>query len=119
HADSIQVLGSFVYVAGKFQMLGGQSRTNLVALNRDTASALPWAPAPNGRVRSSVVSSNLLYVGGEFTNIGGQSRNGIAAIDLITGNVTSWDPSGTNANTIRAVALTGNTLYVAGIFQRI
>ena len=119
HGDSIQVLGNVVYVAGKFLVLGGQSRTNLAALDRDTAAALPWDPAPNGRVRSMVISSNLLFVGGEFTKIGGQSCNGLAAIDLVTGDVTAWDPCGTNQNTIRLLAVESNKVYVVGTFHQI
>ena len=117
--DCVQVVGGIVYVTGEFTALGGEFRTNLVALNRDTASALPWNPAPNGRVRCLVASSNHLFVGGEFTVIGGQSRNGLAAFDLTTGNVTPWDPSGTNLNSIRLLALESNTVYVAGAFQKI
>ena len=116
---SIQVAGNLLYVGGRFPYSGSQLRTNLVALDRDTAAALPWNPAPNGRVRSMVVSSNLLFVGGEFTKIGGQTRNGLAAIDLVTGNVTAWDPCGTNQNTIRLLAVESNTVYVVGTFREI
>jgi len=119
YVDTLQVVGNVVYAGGRFPYFGSQLPTNLTALDRDTAAALPWDPAPKGRVRSMVVSSNVLFVGGEFTKIGGQTRNGLAAIDLVTGNVTAWDPCGTNQNTIRLLAVESNTVYVVGNFRSI
>jgi hypothetical protein len=47
--------------------------------------------------------------------MGGQARNRIAALDAATGAVTAWDP---NANSdVRALAVSGSTVYEGGIFS--
>jgi hypothetical protein len=64
------------------------------------------------------VSGGKVYAGGEFSIIGGgQPRSNLAAIDAATGALTGWSP---NANgRVNALAVSGGTVYAAGLFTSI
>jgi hypothetical protein len=117
-------------IGGDFTWVGpagggdGEPRYNIAALDATTGNATSWHPAPNGIVRSLAVSGSTVYVGGDFTSIGGQPRNRIAAIDATTGALTPWDPNvqGPIANdpyTIRALVVSGGTVFAGGWFSNI
>jgi len=58
-----------------------------------------------------------VYAGGTFGNIGGQVWSRIVGLDATTALATSWDP---NANSdVRALAISGTTVYAGGIFTDI
>jgi hypothetical protein len=73
--------------------------------------------APNNKVLTSITDGKGgVFIGGGFTQVGDSVRNGIAHIDS-TGKVTAWNP---NANdTVRTLAISGNTIYVGGDFSNI
>jgi hypothetical protein len=56
-------------------------------------------------------------VGGYYSSIGGQNRNNLAALDSATGAALAWNPNASAP--ILAIALNGNTIYVAGQFTSI
>jgi hypothetical protein len=66
------------------------------------------------------VSGSTVYAGGYFTSVGGQTRNRIAAIDAL-GNATGWNPdaSGSGNFNVRALAVSGSTVYAGGYFTSI
>jgi hypothetical protein len=74
------VSGSTVYAGGYFSQIGGQSRSNLAALNAPTGVALPWDPAPNNTVVYLLADGETVYAGGLFTAIGGLPQSYFAAI---------------------------------------
>ncbi|HRO98798.1 MAG TPA: hypothetical protein PLN54_05135, partial [Flavobacteriales bacterium] len=56
-----------VYIAGNFDIAGGQPRTNLAAVNKTSGSALPWDPGLGvGPVRAMTIAAGKLFVGGHF-----------------------------------------------------
>lgn len=113
--------GPTVYVGGFFTTIGGQPRTYLAALNGSDGTATAFNPAPNGNVRSLVVSSSTLYVGGTFrstdgaASIGGQRRNYAAALRLTDGAVTPFDPNPNNL--VQSVGVAGSAVFLGGYFS--
>lgn len=118
----LAISGSTVYVAGDFSGIGGQPRDNLAALDATTGNATAWNPDPDREVRVLVASGSTVYAAGDFTSIGGQSRARLAALDAATGNATAWNPNpgGPEAFvSVRALAVSGSTVYVGGQFTAV
>jgi hypothetical protein len=119
----IAVSGGTIYAGGGFSRIGGQPRMCLAALDPTTGLATGWDPHCNDWVFDIVVKDSTLYVGGYFGSIGGQNRITIAALDARTALATDWDPSPTPGDLmspkVRALALSGNTVYAGGDFGSI
>ncbi|OQB69941.1 MAG: Fibronectin type III domain protein [Spirochaetes bacterium ADurb.Bin133] len=126
YVNTLAVSGSNVYVGGSFITIGGQSRSNIAAIDITTGLATDWDPNASSDDYASVstlaVSGSNVYVGGHFTAIGGKSRSNIAAIDISTGLATDWNPnaSGDNHDTsVNTLAVSGSNVYVGGDFTAI
>lgn len=124
--NSITVDGDTVYVGGDFTSIGGEDRTGIAALAASTGFATDWNPGLSGWVETAAQNGDVIYVGGFFNTVGDQDRICVAAIDKITGNATGWnadlyesEPMTTYGSWIRLLALGGDTLYMAGIFNRV
>lgn len=114
------------FVGGLFTRVGGIARQNLVHIFSNGDVDLNWNPAPDDAVRALALSGNILYIGGDFTSVGEENRAKFAAVDTITGQVTSFtadvagNPLGSSSGApdgrVRALALTGDSLYIAGEF---
>jgi hypothetical protein len=87
-------------------------------------------PAPtwqtNGRVNAIAVSGNTVYIGGQFTSVrppgaapgsGEVTRNHAAALNLTTGALLPWNPNANN--TVRAIRVSGTTVYLGGAFTQV
>src|SRR5579863_5797489 len=70
-------------------------------------------PGTSGTVYAAATdASGTLYVAGAFTVAGSTNANFVAKWDG-----TNWFPLGSGVNgTVRALAISGNTLYAAGSF---
>ena len=115
------------YIGGKFTKVGGMSRANLARVLSDFTVA-PWNPGPDGAVRGLALSGGIVYVGGDFSTVGGQNRSRIAALNASTGLAASWNPNATGGvgespewvpGNVRALAVSGSTVYVGGTFTQI
>ena len=120
----IALSGGVLYLAGFLTSVGGDTtRTRLAAVDAGTGALAAWNPTLAGGAAAAnalAASGSTVYVGGSFTSIGGQPRNGLAAVTT-TGTVTTWDPnpqSGGSAS-VTALAISGSTVYVGGIFTKI
>ena len=80
-----------LYVAGKFNHIGGQTMRRLAALNLDTGALDPSfnPPEPNAYITALALSGGKLYFGGAFTTLaaptGPVNRPGVAAVDAASG----------------------------------
>ncbi|MCI0743862.1 MAG: PQQ-like beta-propeller repeat protein [Verrucomicrobia subdivision 3 bacterium] len=114
--NSMTALGNTIYVAGTFNNIGGQARTNLAAIDATTGNALAaWNPFPNAAPLVLLASGGTVYAGGNFFRISGQNRTNFAALDATTGNLLP----GPNAvgGAVNGFGLSGNTLYLGGFFS--
>lgn len=103
-----------LYVRGDYSHIGPVTGCG-VPLSATTSRPLPPFPKITGKV-SAVVGDGVggWYVGGHFDTIGEVSRANLAHI-LSDGTVAEWNP-GTD-RPVKALALSGNLLYVGGEFN--
>src|SRR5262249_41680931 len=116
--NALAVSGPTGYGGGNFTSIGGQTRSQIAALDA-AGNATAWNPNANGTVRALSAGSSSVFVGGDFTSIGGQARNRIAMLDAtINGNmVTNWEA---NADApVRSLALDSAVLYAGGDFTSV
>ncbi len=109
---SLTIVGDTLYVGGKFDSIGGETRANLAALDATTGLATDWNPDPDGWVFIIVAEGNEIYVGGAFFTIGGETRSGIAELDATTGLATDWNSD--ISGYVYDLALTEDVIYVVG-----
>jgi hypothetical protein len=63
-----------LYVGGQFQIIGGDFRTNIAAINLVNGQTYGWSPDCNAQVRTIVTAGNELFLGGDFTAVGDTTR---------------------------------------------
>ncbi len=80
------------YIGGEFVGVGGVPRVNLAHIEPN-GRVDAWNPAPDGGIRTLVLSRGILYVGGDFHHMAGAARRSVAAFHTATGRLATWDPS--------------------------
>jgi hypothetical protein len=100
-----------VYVLGSFSTVGGQPRPGLAAVDTTTGAVTPWNPSGGGY--TAEVRGNTVWVAAwpEW-----QVRHNLASFGA-DGKLTTWDPDVNG--TVRALALSGSTLYAGGEFTAV
>jgi len=121
-ADASGVL----YAGGLFSEAGGAPGSNIARWDGTNWSALGLGV--NGGVRALAFVGEELFAGGNFHSAGGVGATNIAKWDgtkwsALGHGVTEWvpcDPPGSRCEfgTVRALARSGNLLYVGGDFDR-
>lgn len=119
--SALALSGSTLYIGGDFTKVNGTARNGLAAVNTSDGSLTGFNPAPSSssvQIQTLAVASGVLYVGGSFTEMSGQARASLAAFTVSTGALTSWAPQATGTfPTVRAIAVSGSTIYLAGYFD--
>lgn len=114
---ALAVSGSTVYIGGDFTYTSPFGF--LAAVNATTGASIKWAEAANGPVEALAASGSTVYAGGYFTGVAGQNGGAsgahVAKIGA-DGVASSWDPK--VADGVRALAVSGATVYVGGDFAR-
>jgi trimeric autotransporter adhesin len=114
--------GNVIYVAGRFQNVGGQARAGVAALDATTGAATAWNPTvglpPSTYMLAMALRGNTVYLSGSFLTMGGQSRHHLAAVNATTGAVTGWNP-GVGGSPAVAFALfaADSVVYAGGLFS--
>lgn len=102
---------------------GAITRYYMAALNAANAQATAWAPNLNGSVYSVLTTPTRIYIGGEFSAANGAVRSHLAALDpavnLGASQTLAWNPEMSNGVSAYPAAISGSTVYIAGIFYEI
>ncbi len=103
-----------LYIGGKFLIAG---KLNLLGLDVQTETFLPWAPNPNDTVHDIEVSSLYLFVSGNFTSIHTTFRNRLARINILNHTLTNLT-MGANGM-IDDIELYHDQIFLGGSFTQI
>jgi hypothetical protein len=119
---ALAVVGNEVYVGGEFTSAGGVSANRVARFNTQTNT---WSSLGTGSsngvlgfVYALAVVGNEVVVGGAFSSAGGVSANCVARFNTQT---NTWSALGTGSsngvnNTVLALAVVGNEVFVGGFF---
>ncbi|WKT60878.1 hypothetical protein Q2E61_01370 [Microbulbifer thermotolerans] len=105
--NALAVLGDTVYIGGDFDEVNGQPRSNLAAVDAD-GNLLEWSPAASSNVNAIAVADGTIYVGSDFF---------LAAINTDS-SLYDWTLN-FNYREVHDIAVSGDTIYVVGDFDKI
>ncbi len=102
------------YIGGEFSQVGGQTRNRVARINAD-GSLHPWNPNASSSVYSGL-SGSMVYVGVvlQYRRAGARSHCSLGRHHW-PGH--PWNPNANSA--VRAIAVSGSTVYVGGYFNNI
>jgi hypothetical protein len=106
-----------VYAGGRFSQVGLLPRPGLAHILADGTVDPSWAPTADGPVTVLLLHNETLYVGGSFFSVNGVERWRLAAVDRVTAELALWNPRLGSANLVNALAFSGATVYVGGVFE--
>ena len=116
--------GNYLYIGGRFLMVGSNSCPSLARLRLDDTGTLDLGYVPaqdnySAEVRSLAISGGQLYVGGIFTNMGGANLTNLARISPQGSGVAdrNWHPNPDDAVSI--LQPFGPDLFAGGSFTEI
>lgn len=123
---ALALSGTTLYAGGNFDEINGEAHKNLVAIDADTGTLLPWDVGASSTVRAVEVVGDTVYVGGQFTSIeinGGtqaKPRNRVAAIGGIGDGTVfdTWSPS-IEDGAVVSLAVANDVVYVGGTFVQV
>jgi hypothetical protein len=119
---ALAVVGNEVFVGGEFTSAGGVIANGVARFNTQTNT---WSTlgtgssnGVNGWVYALAVVGNEVFVGGSFTEAGGVSAKRVARFDTQTNTWSSLGTGSSNgvSNTVNALAVVDNEVYVGGFF---
>jgi hypothetical protein len=123
--QTLKLVGTTLYVGGKFRRLGYSRRNQLGAIDVSNNSVTDFNPNvtfpyPNlGGIWALEMFNNVLYVGGQFDAIGNQPRKNIAAVNASTGALLDWYPAGGANNPVKAISASAGGVFIGGEFSAI
>jgi hypothetical protein len=114
---AIAITDTEVYVGGIFSNAGGVSNANNIARFANSTWNALGTGITGGLVYAIAITGTNVFVGGSFTNAGGvPGTSNIARWNIAS---STWNLVGAaNAinNTVRAITISGNDVYVGGNF---
>lgn len=115
--------GPNIYLGGRFNLVNGQTRNNLAAVDSNTAVPTSWAPVADDYIIDMQLTGSKLYVCGFFQNLNSKAHKWVGAIDVNTGAVFNWNPALVNANGFgngyaSMLFVKGKSVYISGSFNR-
>jgi hypothetical protein len=122
--NSLALSGTSLFVGGGFTTIGGGTHNRLAKISTTGSGAADatWAPSASGSVFALATDGTSVYAGGTFITVGaGPVGNRPFIAKLGAGGSGALDPDwNPSANSIvRALALSGSSLFVGGDFSSI
>jgi hypothetical protein len=123
------IAGNTVFAAGRFSTArpagvarggaGTVARSNLMSYDIRTGKMTSFAPKVKGEVRALALSPDkkVLYVGGNFEAVGSAKRPFFASFTVSSGKLRPLHL--TLKSQVRAIATSGNTVFLGGFFKSI
>ena len=110
------------YIGGLFSQVGNVPRNNLAHILSNGDVDPNWTLGTNNTVNALAISGSTVYVGGSFSGIlslagASTTRAKLAAIGTNGVLSTTWGPFADA--TVRALGISGSTLYAGGDFTTI
>ncbi|MGZ4431095.1 MAG: hypothetical protein ACXVYV_05545, partial [Gaiellales bacterium] len=118
HSLGVSPDGSVLYVGGKFDVLDGQTRSNLAAVSTSTGDIVStFVPRVGSAVHGILIGpSGTIYFGGAFKNVNGKARSRLAAVAPDGSLNLSWVPAADDVVRTLTFAPDGATIFVGGHF---
>jgi len=115
---SLYVHNGSLYAGGFFTTIGGQPHNRIAKFTGPTGPISTWNPnvTSGNYVNCIVGKGNKIYFGGDILLTVGTGKN-VAEVDTGTAAPTSW--ADYPNNTVLALAIDGNSLYVGGVFTQV
>jgi hypothetical protein len=113
----MEVFGSYVYVAGTFDTLGGENISALGRVNLTTGAVdATWDPGlDTGDSVTDLDSDGTdIYFVGNFTDVNGTTRNYIASVSIESAGLNAWNPNSNAALSKIVVDDDDEIVYVLG-----
>src|SRR6266536_2985540 len=114
------------FLKGEITSVGGVAKSGITHLRADGKLDPGWQLRVKGATSALARSGTTLYLGGSFSKVDGLARTNLAAVDVRIGKVLPRNPSATAKKRSGeawvddvAIGPHGDTLYIAGLFQRI
>jgi PQQ-like domain len=106
--------GNTLYMGGQFTAINNQARSGLAAVDAISGALKSWSPSMSGAVGAMLIHEGKLYViEDKPTGTGSTLR----AFDTASGQALSSVPLGINGDEITTLAISGQILYLGGIFN--
>lgn len=101
------------YIAGKFDLVGGNIRSNIIHVNAKGELDPVFNPEfIDAEVFTLCLSGSTLFAGGKFSKVGTTARHGLAAFSATNGALLDWNSN--LKRSVRSLAVYGEHLYVGG-----
>jgi hypothetical protein len=142
--EGIKVVDGIVYLAGAFTSFAGKPSNGLAAVHGTTGAVLQWEPnslpwKDPYHTSNMIVGAGkgAIFLRGRCASIGEamELREGFVELDQRTGSVTTWNPALksivhdtvaphtiygiTPIVRVQAMAVSGSTLYIGGMFDSV
>jgi hypothetical protein len=115
--NAIAVDGRDLYVGGSFTNAAGGAADKIAMWDGSLGAWSPLNGTLDSTVRAIAISGGDVYVGGDFTNADGIAEaDYIARYDGSWHNLGSHNSDGALADHVNAIAISGTTVYVGGLF---
>jgi hypothetical protein len=122
--NQIFIAGEYLFITGNFDEINGQPRRNIAAFDLATGALSPLLVFPTvGSNFFKTISSSggRLFIGGAIRVTAGNAlttASNLAVLDVTTGRTISW-PASVRGGWVQDIKLVGDTLIIAGDFDRV
>lgn len=117
--SGLAVSGTTLYIAGYFDTVNSQPRSNVAAVDVSTAALQNWAPSPTSGTSIIYPTASGIFIGGDMNGVNWVNRNeGFALFDDATDQAWPFQFD-LNGGVVNTIAVKDGILYIGGQFVAI